>query len=61
MRVLVGKYTGEASRPIEYVVGGFQTHSDMFSLETPDFIEKGTYYAYIEIDWNNTILNEFGV
>ena len=61
MRIILGKFTNDPKRPIAYVQGGFKTYSDMIWIETEGLVEKGKYWAYIELDWNNDLINCFSL
>ena len=61
MRILVGTKTGNKENPYKYVVGGFKSYSDQYIIESPDIIEEGSYYAFIQLDWNNSLINTFSL
>ena len=61
MRVMVGIKTNDIKTPYKYIVGGFKSYSDQYLLESPDIVEEGEYYAFIQLDWNNSIINKFSL
>jgi len=61
MRILIGRATNDTTSPFKYITGGFQTYSDSYCVESTGVVDKGTYYAYVELDWTNDLINEFAL
>jgi hypothetical protein len=60
-RILIGKETEDPRDPIKYIMGGIEYNYDHYGLESSDFLDAGTYYIYIELDFNTDTINTFGL
>jgi len=59
MRLVVAKETNDPNRPYKHLFGTYRWSRDNLFEESPQFLEKGTYYAWVELDWSNSIFNEY--
>ena len=59
MRLMVAQKTNKPDSPFKHLFGAFKWTGDNLCMEASEILEKGTYYAYIELDWNNTIITEY--
>ena len=61
MRVMLAQKVDDPKSRFRHITGSFQPHSDLLCLETQDILDEGTYYAYIELDWNTELINKFAL
>ena len=57
MRLMVVQKTKDAKRPYKYIFGGYKATGDDIYLDSNRELKKGTYYAFIQCDWENSFVN----
>lgn len=59
VRVMLAQKTSDPKSPFNHLAGCFSAQDESVSIETPKVVGEGEFYLYVELDWENTVINTF--